>query len=98
MMNSIIIAPSSLDYKITKCPRCFYLDKKLKIAVDSYPPPLFSNFDVVLASSSVPICFTSNYICVHSIMAAWERCCTFMEKQRCCTELHNVTDMADISV
>ena len=47
MMNSIIIAPSSLDYKITKCPRCFYLDKKLKIAVYSYPPPVFSNFDVV---------------------------------------------------
>ena len=46
-MTVIVIAPSSLDYKITKCPRCFYLQKKLKIAVDSYPPPVFSNFDVV---------------------------------------------------
>ena len=46
-MTAIVIAPSSLDYKITKCPRCFYLEKKLKIAVNSYPPPVFSNFDVV---------------------------------------------------
>jgi len=46
-MEPIILAPSSLDYKITKCPRCFYLEKKLKISVDSYPPPVFSNFDVV---------------------------------------------------
>ncbi len=46
-MDLITIAPSSLDYKITKCPRCFYLEKKLKTAVDSYPPPVFSNFDVV---------------------------------------------------
>ena len=44
---AINIAPSSLDYKITKCLRCFYLEKKLKIAVDSYPPPVFSSFDVV---------------------------------------------------
>ena len=44
-MKTIVIAPSSLDYKITKCPRCFYLEKKLKIAVNSYPPPVFSNFD-----------------------------------------------------
>ena len=42
----IIISPSSLDYKVSKCPRCFYLERKLKTSVDSFPPPVFSNFDV----------------------------------------------------
>ena len=44
--TSIIIPPSSLDYKVSKCPRCFYLERKLKTSVDSFPPPVFSNFDV----------------------------------------------------
>ena len=47
-MNEIItLAPSELDYKPMKCPRCFYLAKKKKIALQNFPPPVFSNFDVV---------------------------------------------------
>ena len=44
--DAVVLAPSSLDYKVKKCPRCFYLERKLNIAVHSFPPPVFSNFDV----------------------------------------------------
>ena len=48
MTNNILtLAPSELDYLPDKCPRCFYLAKVKKIAVKSFPPPVFSNFDVV---------------------------------------------------
>lgn len=43
----ILLAPSELDYMPMKCPRCFYLAKVKKISVKSFPPPVFSNFDVV---------------------------------------------------
>lgn len=46
-MNEITLAPSELDYKAKKCPRCFYLDKIKKITPKSFPPPVFSRFDVV---------------------------------------------------
>ena len=46
-LDIVTLAPSSLDYKVKACPRCFYLDKKMKIKVDSFPPPVFSNFDIV---------------------------------------------------
>ena len=44
--DAVVLAPSSLDYKVKKCPRCFYLERKLNIAVHSFPPPVFSNLDV----------------------------------------------------
>ena len=48
MTNNILtLAPSELDYLPDKCPRCFYLAKVKKITVKSFPPPVFSNFDVV---------------------------------------------------
>jgi len=48
MMNEIItLAPSELDYMPMKCPRCFYLAKLKKISLKNFPPPVFSNFDVV---------------------------------------------------
>ena len=47
MNNTLLLAPSDLDYLPDKCPRCFYLKKKYGIATHSYPPPVFSNFDVV---------------------------------------------------
>ena len=47
-MKSIpVLAPSDLDYLPQKCPRCFALKKKYNIATNSYPPPVFSNFDVI---------------------------------------------------
>ena len=46
-MNEIILAPSELDYKPKKCPRCFYLGKNKKISTKAFPPPVFSRFDVV---------------------------------------------------
>jgi len=46
-MTIPMLAPSDLDYGIDKCPRCFYLKKKFNISTHSYPPPVFSNFDVV---------------------------------------------------
>ena len=46
-MSVIMLAPSDLDYGPEKCPRCFVLKKKHGIATNSFPPPVFSNFDVV---------------------------------------------------
>ena len=43
----IILAPSELDYKPKKCPRCFYLEKNNKISPKDFPPPVFSRFDIV---------------------------------------------------
>ncbi len=45
--NIITLAPSELDYMPMKCPRCFYLAKVKKIKLKNFPPPVFSNFDVV---------------------------------------------------
>lgn len=45
--SPIILAPSELDYKPKKCPRCFYLEKNKKISPKDFPPPVFSRFDVV---------------------------------------------------
>jgi len=47
MPEPITLAPSELDYKPMKCARCFYLAKKKKITLQNFPPPVFSNFDVV---------------------------------------------------
>tara|TARA_B100001057_G_scaffold499105_1_gene608550 strand:+ start:429 stop:1118 length:690 start_codon:yes stop_codon:yes gene_type:complete len=46
-MSPIIISPSSLDYQVVKCPRCFYLEKINKIKVDGHIPPVFSTLDVI---------------------------------------------------
>ncbi len=46
-MNPIILAPSELDYLPVKCIRCYYLSKVKKISLKNFPPPVFSNFDVV---------------------------------------------------
>ena len=45
--KAITLAPSELDYMPMKCPRCFYLSKVKKISLKNFPPPVFSNFDVV---------------------------------------------------
>ena len=45
--SPIVLAPSELDYKPKKCPRCFYLEKNKKISTKAFPPPVFSRFDVV---------------------------------------------------
>lgn len=45
--SPIVLAPSELDYKPKKCPRCFYLEKNKKISPKNFPPPVFSRFDVV---------------------------------------------------
>ena len=47
MIDPFLLAPSELDYKPVKCSRCFYLDKVEKIKLKNFPPPVFSNFDVV---------------------------------------------------
>ena len=47
MKEPIILAPSELDYSPMKCARCFYLAKNNKISINNFPPPVFSNFDVV---------------------------------------------------
>ena len=47
MDNIFTLAPSELDYMPKKCPRCFYLSKVKKINLKNFPPPVFSNFDVV---------------------------------------------------
>jgi hypothetical protein len=44
---TITLAPSDLDYAPLKCKRCFYLKKKEKLSPGGFPPPVFSNFDVV---------------------------------------------------
>ena len=38
--ETIILAPSELDYKPKKCERCFYLEKNYKIAPKDFPPPV----------------------------------------------------------
>ena len=45
-MIEITFAPSELDYKAKKCLRCFYIHKKYRISSGSFPPPVFSSFDV----------------------------------------------------
>lgn len=46
--NSIIeLSPSSLDFQISKCHRCFFLSKKLGIQTNNYPPPVFNKLDVI---------------------------------------------------
>ena len=46
--NSIIeLSPSSLDFQVSKCHRCFFLYKKLGIQTNNYPPPVFSKLDIV---------------------------------------------------
>ena len=47
MTEIITLAPSELDYMPMKCPRCFYLAKIKKISLKNFPPPVFSNFDIV---------------------------------------------------
>ena len=46
--NSIIeLSPSSLDYQVSKCHRCFFLSKKLGIQTNNYPPPVFNKLDII---------------------------------------------------
>ena len=40
-------SPSELDYLPAKCVRCYYLLKVNKIKNENFPPPVFSNFDVI---------------------------------------------------
>ena len=47
MTEPFVLAPSDLDYAPMKCNRCFYLSKNKKIKTQNFPPPVFSNFDVV---------------------------------------------------
>jgi hypothetical protein len=47
MDDPFLLAPSELDYKPVKCTRCYYLEKIKKIKLMNFPPPVFSNFDVV---------------------------------------------------
>ena len=47
MPDPILLAPSELDYMPIKCKRCYYLSKVKKISLKNFPPPVFSNFDVV---------------------------------------------------
>ena len=47
MSDPILLAPSELDYMPIKCTRCYYLSKVKKISLKNFPPPVFSNFDVV---------------------------------------------------
>ena len=43
----IELSPSSLDFQINKCHRCFYLSKKLGIQINNFPPPVFSQLDLI---------------------------------------------------
>ena len=43
----IELSPSSLDFQISKCHRCFFLSKKLGIQTSNYPPPVFNKLDVI---------------------------------------------------
>ena len=46
--NSIIeLSPSSLDFQVSKCHRCFFLSKKLGIQTNNYPPPVFNKLDII---------------------------------------------------
>ena len=41
------LSPSSLDFQINKCHRCFYLSKKLGIQTNNFPPPVFNQLDLI---------------------------------------------------
>ena len=43
----IEFSPSSLDFQINKCHRCFYLSKKLGIQTNNFPPPVFNQLDSI---------------------------------------------------
>ena len=43
----IEFSPSSLDFQINKCHRCFYLSKKLGIQTNNFPPPVFNQLDLI---------------------------------------------------
>ena len=43
----IELSPSSLDFQINKCHRCFYLSKKLGIQTNNFPPPVFNKLDFI---------------------------------------------------
>ena len=43
----IELSPSSLDFQINKCHRCFYLSKKLGIQTNNFPPPVFNQLDLI---------------------------------------------------
>ncbi len=43
----IELSPSSLDFQINKCHRCFYLSKKLGIQNNNFPPPVFNQLDLI---------------------------------------------------
>ena len=43
----IELSPSSLDFQISKCHRCFYLSKKLGIQTNNFPPPVFNQLDLI---------------------------------------------------
>ena len=44
------LSPSSLDFQINKCHRCFYLSKKLGIQTNNFPPPVFNQLDLIQKS------------------------------------------------
>ena len=46
----IELSPSSLDFQINKCHRCFYLSKKLGIQANNFPPPVFNQLDLIQKS------------------------------------------------
>ena len=46
----IELSPSSLDFQINKCHRCFYLSKKLSIQTNNFPPPVFNQLDLIQKS------------------------------------------------
>ena len=46
----IELSPSSLDFQINKCHRCFYLSKKLGIQTNNFPPPVFNQLDLIQKS------------------------------------------------
>ena len=46
--NPIIeLSPSSLDFQVSKCHRCFFLSKKHGIQTNNYPPPVFNKLDII---------------------------------------------------
>jgi len=45
--DTIELSPSSLDFQVSKCHRCFFLSKKLGIQTNNYPPPVFNKLDII---------------------------------------------------
>jgi hypothetical protein len=43
----IELSPSTLDFQVNKCHRCFYLSKKLNIQTNNFPPPVFNKLDLI---------------------------------------------------